>query len=44
MDMKRDYYEDIRLFGSGVVLFWSLLLMAFLYTLPLYLRDTASIS
>jgi branched-chain amino acid transport system permease protein len=37
MDMKRDYYEDIRLFGSGVILFWSLVLLAFLYTLPLYL-------
>jgi branched-chain amino acid transport system permease protein len=22
MDMKRDHYEDIRLFSSGVVLFW----------------------
>lgn len=36
MDMKRDYYEDVQLFESNVVLFWSVLLLAFLFTLPLY--------
>jgi len=36
MDMKRDYYEDIRLFKSGVVLFWTIALLLFLFTLPLY--------
>jgi branched-chain amino acid transport system permease protein len=37
MDMKRDYYEDIRLFKSRVVLFWSAAFLLFLLTLPLYL-------
>jgi branched-chain amino acid transport system permease protein len=36
MDMKRDYYEDIRLFKSGVVLFWTIVLLLFLFTLPFY--------
>ena len=36
MDMKRDYYEDIRLFDSGVVLFWTMALLLALFTLPLY--------
>ncbi|MBM4312500.1 MAG: branched-chain amino acid ABC transporter permease [Deltaproteobacteria bacterium] len=36
MDMKRDYYEDIRLFDSGVVLFWTIVLMVTLFTFPLY--------
>jgi branched-chain amino acid transport system permease protein len=36
MDMKRDYYEDIRLFDSGVVLFWTIVLMITLFTLPFY--------
>ncbi|MEW6332843.1 MAG: branched-chain amino acid ABC transporter permease [Thermodesulfobacteriota bacterium] len=36
MDMKRDYYEDIRLFKSGVVQFWTAALLLFLFTLPLY--------
>ena len=34
MDMKRDYYEDVQLFSSGVVLFWFLILIAFLAALP----------
>ena len=34
MDMKRDYYEDIRLLGSGVSMFWFLALIAFLLILP----------
>jgi branched-chain amino acid transport system permease protein len=36
MDMKRDYYEDIQLFESGVVLFWTIVLLGFLLTFPLY--------
>jgi len=36
MDMKRDYYEDIEIFSSGTVLFWSIALLIFLFTLPLY--------
>jgi branched-chain amino acid transport system permease protein len=30
MDMKRDYYEDVQFFSSGVTLFWFLVLLAFL--------------
>ncbi len=37
MDMKRDYYEDIQLFKSRVILFWSAAFLLFLFTLPLYL-------
>jgi branched-chain amino acid transport system permease protein len=37
MDMKRDYYEDIELFSSGTILVWSIVLLVFLFTLPLYL-------
>ena len=36
MDMKRDYYEDIELFSSNVVLIWSLAFLVFLFTLPFY--------
>ncbi len=36
MDMKRDYYEDIRLFKSNVGLFWSAVLLLALFTIPLY--------
>jgi len=36
MDMKRDYYEDIQLFKSNVVLFWSAALLLALFTIPLY--------
>ncbi|MBU1151029.1 MAG: branched-chain amino acid ABC transporter permease [Pseudomonadota bacterium] len=36
MDMKRDYYEDIQLFKSNVVLFWSAVLLIALFTIPLY--------
>ena len=35
--MKRDYYEDIQLFESRVVLFWSAAFLLFLFTLPLYI-------
>jgi len=37
--MKRDYYEDIQLFKSGTILFWSLTFMIFLFTIPLYATD-----
>jgi branched-chain amino acid transport system permease protein len=36
MDMKRDYYEDVKLFKSGVVIFWSVALLLLLFTIPLY--------
>lgn len=36
MDMKRDYYEDIQLFKSGTILFWSLAFLIFLFTIPIY--------
>jgi branched-chain amino acid transport system permease protein len=35
MDMKRAYYEDIELFKSGTILFWTIVLMVALFTLPL---------
>ena len=34
MDMKRDYYEDVQFFSSGVTLFWFLVLIAFLALFP----------
>ncbi len=34
MDMKRDHYEDIRLFSSGVVLVRILISMGFLIAFP----------
>ncbi len=34
MDMKRNYYEDVQLFSSGVVVFWFAALIALLYLLP----------
>ncbi|HPR55027.1 MAG TPA: branched-chain amino acid ABC transporter permease, partial [Deltaproteobacteria bacterium] len=37
MDMKRDYYEDIELFSSGTILFWSVAFLVLLFTLPLYI-------
>ena len=37
MDVKRDYYEDIQLLESKVVLLWSAAFLIFLFTLPLYL-------
>ena len=35
--MKRDYYEDVELFKSGTILAWSIVLLIFLFTLPIYL-------
>jgi branched-chain amino acid transport system permease protein len=37
MDMKRDYYEDIELFSSGTVLFWSVAFLTVLFTMPLFM-------
>lgn len=34
MDMKRDYYEDVQLFTSPVVVFWFAVLIGSLYLLP----------
>jgi len=39
MDMKRDYYEDVQLFSSGVVLFWFAALMIFLAVFPLVFKN-----
>ena len=39
MDMKKDYYEDVQLFSSGVVLFWFLLLLAFRAVLPFLVKN-----
>jgi branched-chain amino acid transport system permease protein len=39
MDMKREYYEDIQLFTSGVILFWSVSFLIFLFTLPLWAEN-----
>lgn len=39
MDMKRDYYEDVQLFSSGVVVFWFLCLIAFLVLFPLFAKN-----
>jgi branched-chain amino acid transport system permease protein len=36
MDMKRAYYEDIELFKSGVIIFWTISLMIVLFTIPLF--------
>ena len=39
MDMKRDYYEDVQLFRSGVVLFWFIILLLFLAILPFFVKN-----
>lgn len=39
MDMKRDYYEDIELFKSNVILFWTMALLVFLFTFPFYVSN-----
>ena len=39
MDMKRDYYEDVQLFTSGVVLFWFLALLVFLALYPFLFKN-----
>ena len=37
MDMKRDYYEDIRLLSSGVTWFWFIILIVALAALPFFI-------
>ncbi len=39
MDMKRDYYEDVQFFSSGVTLFWFLVLLAFLAVFPFLFKN-----
>jgi branched-chain amino acid transport system permease protein len=39
MDMKRDYYEDVQFFSSGVTLFWFIILMAFLALFPFLFKN-----
>jgi len=39
MDMKRDYYEDVQLFSSGVVTFWFCLLIVFLAAFPFLAKN-----
>ncbi|MFP3928456.1 MAG: branched-chain amino acid ABC transporter permease [Desulfobacteraceae bacterium] len=39
MDMKRDYYEDVRLFTSGVVVFWFIVLLVFLAVFPFLFKN-----
>ncbi len=39
MDMKRDYYEDVQFFSSGVTVFWFIILMAFLALFPFLFKN-----
>jgi branched-chain amino acid transport system permease protein len=39
MDMKRDYYEDVRLFTSNVAVFWFVVLIALLAALPFAVKN-----
>jgi len=39
MDMKRDYYEDIRFFSSGVTVFWFAVFILFLSVFPLLVKN-----
>jgi branched-chain amino acid transport system permease protein len=39
MDMKRDYYEDVQFFSSGVTLFWFLVLIGFLALFPFLFKN-----
>ncbi len=39
MDMKRDYYEDVRLISSPVVAFWFAALLVFLYLFPVFVDN-----
>lgn len=40
MDIKRSYYEDIRLFRSKTILVWALVFFAFLFILPWIVTKT----
>jgi branched-chain amino acid transport system permease protein len=39
MDMKRDYYEDVQFFSSGVVAFWFSLFIVFLAAFPFLAKN-----
>lgn len=39
MDMKRDYYEDVRIFTSGAVVFWTGVLFLLLAVFPLFAKN-----
>lgn len=39
MDMKRDYYEDVQLFRSGVVVFWFVMFIGFLAAFPFLFKN-----
>ena len=39
MDMKRDYFEDVQLFTSPVVVFWFAFLIGSLYLLPFFVSN-----
>jgi branched-chain amino acid transport system permease protein len=39
MDMKRDYYEDVQFFSSGVIVFWFAVLFAFLALFPVFAKN-----
>jgi len=39
MDMKRDYYEDVQLFTSGVLFFWFIALIVFLAVFPFLVKN-----
>ncbi|MFU8769689.1 MAG: branched-chain amino acid ABC transporter permease, partial [Desulfotignum sp.] len=39
MDMKRDYYEDVRLVTSPVVFFWLVVLLVFLACFPFFVSN-----
>lgn len=39
MDIKRNYYEDVQLFSSGVVVFWFVVLMIFLALFPFLVKN-----
>jgi branched-chain amino acid transport system permease protein len=39
MDMKRDYYEDVKFFTSGVVVFWFADFMVFLAVFPFLFKN-----
>jgi branched-chain amino acid transport system permease protein len=39
INMKRAYYEDIELFKSGTIVFWTIVFLAVLFTFPLYVSN-----
>lgn len=39
MDMKRDYYEDLQLFSSSVIVFWFTVLIIFLAVFPFLVKN-----